>query len=281
MASRPTSGNCAGSDVTDTILQVDNLALSFGGVHALTDVSLAVTAGALVSIIGPNGAGKTSLLNCISGRYRPRHGRIAFAGNDLTHLSPSARAAFGISRTFQNLALFSHLSVIDNILIGRHRRFRPNVLLDGLFWGPSRRREVIAREEVETIIDLLELQPLRHRIAGTLAYGQQKKIELARALAMKPRLLLLDEPMAGMTLTEKEDMSKYILHINRSTGITIVMIEHDMRVVMDLSEHITVLSFGRVIARGNPEEIVANPEVQRSYLGDPDMFDNIAKGRAL
>ena len=266
--------------MTTHLLEVDSLALSFGGIDALTDVSLSVPQGALVSIIGPNGAGKTSLLNCISGRYRSKRGRIRFAGHDLTRLSPSARAAHGISRTFQNLALFSHLSVIDNILIGRHRRFSPNVLLDGLFWGPSRRREVEAREEVETIIDLLELQPLRHQIAGTLAYGQQKKIELARALAMQPQLLLLDEPMAGMTLTEKEDMAKYIVYLNRTAGITIVMIEHDMRVIMDLSEDITVLSFGKVIARGTPDQVMADPQVQRSYLGDPHMFDSIAEGRA-
>jgi len=266
--------------MTTKLLEVDNLALSFGGVRALDGASIAVAAGALVSIIGPNGAGKTSLLNCISGRYRPSQGSIRFDSHDLTRLSPAKRAGYGISRTFQNLALFSHLSVIDNILIGRHRRFRPNVLLDGLFLGPSRRREVVAREEIETIIDLLELQPLRHQIAGTLAYGQQKKIEIARALAMQPRLLLLDEPMAGMTLTEKEDMAKYILYINRTMGVTVVMIEHDMRVVMDISEQVTVLSFGRTIAKGSPDEILADPLVQRSYLGDSDMFDAAAEGRA-
>lgn len=261
------------------LLNVSNLALSFGGISALTDVSINVSASALVSVIGPNGSGKTSLLNCISGRYRPRQGTISFDGRDLTHESAATRASYGISRTFQNLALFKHLSVIDNILVGRHRRFRPNVLLDGVFWGASRQREVTARAEIEEIIDVLELQPLRNRAAGTLAYGQQKKVELARALAMSPRLLLLDEPMAGMTLTEKEDMAKYILHINGTMGIAIVMIEHDMRVVMDLSDRITVLSFGRVIAEGAPDEISSNLEVQRTYLGDPKMFDEIAKSR--
>ncbi len=265
--------------MSTTLLEVRNLALSFGGVKALHDASVNVQEGGLVSIIGPNGAGKTSLLNCISGRYRPSEGSISFEGHDLTHKSPAIRATYGISRTFQNLALFKHLSVIDNILVGRHRRFRPNVLLDGLFWGPSRQREIEARVEVEAIIDVLELQALRHKPAGTLAYGQQKKVELARALAMTPRLLLLDEPMAGMTLTEKEDMAKYILHINRTMGITIVMIEHDMKVVMDLSEHITVLSFGRVIAQGTPDEISSNAEVQRSYLGEPGMFDAMTEDR--
>lgn len=269
-----------GADVTPALLEADSLALAFGGLLALDDVSIKVSPGSLVSIIGPNGSGKTSLLNCISGRYRPSQGSIRFDGQDLTHRSPAARASHGISRTFQNLALFKHLSVIDNILVGRHRQFKPNVVLDGLFWGPSRGREVAARAEIETIIDVLELQPLRHRAAGTLAYGQQKKIELARALAMKPRLLLLDEPMAGMTLTEKEDMAKYILYINRIMGVTIVMIEHDMRVVMDLSERVTVLSLGRVIAEGSPDEISSNSEVQRTYLGDPKIFDAIAKRRA-
>lgn len=267
------------AEVAPALLDVSNLALSFGGLKALDDVSIKVPASALVSIIGPNGSGKTSLLNCISGRYRPHKGGISFDGRDLTHESAATRATHGISRTFQNLALFKHLSVIDNILVGRHRRFRSNVLFDGLFWGPSRQREVTARAEIEEIIDVLELQPLRNRAAGTLAYGQQKKIELARALAMHPRLLLLDEPMAGMTLTEKEDMAKYILHINRTMGVTIVMIEHDMRVVMDLSDRITVLSFGRVIAEGSPDEISSNSEVQRTYLGDPKMFDEIAKSR--
>ena len=265
--------------MTAPLLDVRNLSLSFGGVKALHQVSVQVSAGALVSIIGPNGAGKTSLLNCISGRYRPNEGSISFDGRDLTSKSPAERASYGISRTFQNLALFKHLSVIDNILVGRHRRFKPNVFLDGLFWGPSRRREIDARIEVEAIIDVLELQALRHQPAGTLAYGQQKKIELARALAMKPRLLLLDEPMAGMTLTEKEDMAKYIVHINRTMGITIVMIEHDMKVVMDLSEHVTVLSFGSVIAAGSPDEISSNPEVQSSYLGEPGMFDAMVEER--
>lgn len=263
-----------------TLLDVRNLVLSFGGVKALRNASITVSAGALVSIIGPNGAGKTSLLNCISGRYRPREGSISFDGHDLTHKSPAMRASHGISRTFQNLALFKHLDVIDNILVGRHRRFKPNVFLDGVFWGPSRRREIEARAEVEEIIDILELQPLRHRPAGTLAYGQQKKIELARALAMKPRLLLLDEPMAGMTLTEKEDMAKYILYVNRVMGVTIVMIEHDMKVVMDLSEHITVLSFGSVIAEGTPDDISSNAEVQRSYMGEPGMFETMVEARA-
>ncbi len=265
--------------MTAPLLDVRNLSLSFGGVKALHQASVQVLPGALVSIIGPNGAGKTSLLNCISGRYRPDGGSISFAGLDLTSKSTAERASYGISRTFQNLALFKHLSVIDNILVGRHRRFKPNVFLDGLFWGPSRRREIEARVEVEAIIDVLELQALRHQPAGTLAYGQQKKIELARALAMQPRLLLLDEPMAGMTLTEKEDMAKYIVHINRTMGVTIVMIEHDMKVVMDLSEHITVLSFGRVIAEGSSDEISANPEVQRSYLGEPEMFSAMAGER--
>lgn len=253
--------------MTKPLLEINDLCLSFRALKVLNNVSLTVPEGQVVSIIGPNGAGKTSLLNCISGRYKPSSGSIRFDGRELTHMSAADRAALGISRTFQNLALFRHMSVIDNILIGRHRRFRQNTLLDGIYWGPSRRAEIRAREEVEHLIDLLEMQTLRDKIAGTLAYGQQKKVELARALALGPRLLLLDEPMAGMTFTEKEDMAKYILHINRTMGTTIAMIEHDMRVVMDMSEDVTVLSFGQVIARGTPDEVIADPAVQASYLG--------------
>ena len=253
--------------VTKPLLEISGLCLNFRALKVLTDIHLTIPEGQVVSVIGPNGAGKTSLLNCISGRYRPSAGSIRFDGRELVAMSAANRAALGISRTFQNLALFRHMSVIDNILIGRHRRFRQNTLLDGFFWGPSRRAEIHAREEVEHLIDLLEMQSLRDKIAGTLAYGQQKKVELARALALSPRLLLLDEPMAGMTFTEKEDMAKYILHINRTMGTTIAMIEHDMRVVMDLSEAVTVLSFGQVIAHGTPDEVIADPDVQRSYLG--------------
>jgi len=249
------------------ILAVKNVILHFRGVTALSDVSFEVEPGALHSVIGPNGAGKTSLLNCISGVYRPQRGSISFDGRDVTRLSPAARTALGVARTFQNIALFKGMTVVDNLLIGRHVHERRGVLAGGLYWGPAKSEEIANREVVEDIIDFLEIQHIRKKVVGTLAYGLQKRVELARALALEPRLLLLDEPMAGMNAEEKEDMARFILDINEDRGTTIVMIEHDMGVVMDVSHRVTVLSFGEKIADGTPEAVQGDAAVQEAYLG--------------
>ena len=253
----------------DPLLIASDVAIRFGGVQALVDVSFSVRQGELFSIIGPNGAGKTSMLNCISGRYRPTSGSIRLDGVDITHLSPSRRAAIGIGRTFQNLALFGHMSVLDNIMVGRHHLLRNNFLTGALYWlGGARKEELAHRREVEDIIDFLEIEAIRHATAGTLSYGLRKRVELARAVALKPKLLLLDEPMAGMNLEEKEDMARYILDLNEEWGMTIIMIEHDMGVVMDISHRVMVLDFGRKIAEGLPAEIMDNPHVKTAYLGE-------------
>jgi branched-chain amino acid transport system ATP-binding protein len=250
-------------------LQICNLSLRFGGVAALHDVSFTAEKGTVAAIIGPNGAGKTSLLNCISGVYRPQAGAVLLDGRDVTALAPHVRTRMGIARTFQNIALFKGMSVLDNLLIGRHCHQRVGVLQGGLYWGPGAREEIAHREVVEDIIDFLEIEKIRKHVVGTLAYGLQKRVELARALALSPRLLLLDEPMAGMNAEEKEDMARFILDINEERDTTIVMIEHDMGVVMDLSARICVLNFGQKIADGTPEEVQRSPEVQAAYLGQP------------
>jgi branched-chain amino acid transport system ATP-binding protein len=250
------------------LLDVAQLSLRFGGVSALADVSFAVDKGALAAVIGPNGAGKTSLLNCISGVYRPQKGSIRFDGEEVTRLPPASRTRLGIARTFQNIALFKGMTVLDNLLIGRHCHQQTGVLGGGLYYGLGEREEIRDREVVEEIIDFLEIQAIRKKVVHTLAYGLQKRVELARALALEPKLLLLDEPMAGMNAEEKEDMARFILDVNEERGTTIVMIEHDMGVVMDLSHHVVVLNFGQRIAAGPPEEIQRNREVQLAYLGD-------------
>ena len=256
------------------LLEANRLILSFRGVAALSDVSLAVDPGTIHAIVGPNGAGKTSLLNCISGVYRPQHGTIAFDGRDLTRLAPSARTALGIARTFQNIALFRGMTVLDNLLIGRHVHQHTGVLAGGIYAGPGRREEIEHRVVVEDVIDFLEIQHVRKRVVGTLAYGLQKRVELARALALEPKLLLLDEPMAGMNAEEKEDMARFIVEIHEERGTAIVMIEHDMGVVMELSNRVTVLNFGEKIAEGTPGEILGNRAVQDAYLGQqPDLED--------
>jgi branched-chain amino acid transport system ATP-binding protein len=261
----------------EAVLKLDGLSIRFGGIRALSDVSFAVGQGELVSVIGPNGAGKTSLLNCVSGRYRPTEGRVLFEGRDITHLSPHRRAAIGIGRTFQNLALFGHMTVLDNILVGRHHLMRNNFLTGGLYWlGGAQREELAHRREVEDIIDFLEIEHVRKAVAGTLSYGLRKRVELARAMALKPRLILLDEPMAGMNLEEKEDMARYIVDLNEEWGMTVVMIEHDMGVVMDISQRVVVLDFGRKIAEGLPEEVLADEHVKRAYLGLEDAAEPAA-----
>jgi len=256
--------------VTDT-LEVRSVSLRFGGVRALTDVSFTVREGELFSIIGPNGAGKTSMLNCISGRYTPTAGQVLFKGRDITALTPNERATLGLGRTFQNLALFSHMTVLDNIMVGRHHLLKNNFLTGSLYWfGGAQREELEHRRHVEDIIDFLEISHIRKAVAGTLSYGLRKRVELARAVAVKPDLILLDEPMAGMNLEEKEDMARYIVDLNEEWGMTVIMIEHDMGVVMDISQRVIVLDFGRKIADGLPDEIMNNEQVKTAYLGVED-----------
>ncbi len=250
------------------LLEATGIFLSFRGVSALSNVSLSVGDGTIHAIVGPNGAGKTSLLNCISGVYRPQRGAIRFAGKDLTRVGPSARTALGIARTFQNIALFRGMTVLDNLLIGRHVHQHTGVLAGALYVGPGQREEIAHREVVEDVIDFLEIQHIRKKVVGTLAYGLQKRVELARALALEPKVLLLDEPMAGMNAEEKEDMARFIVETNEERGTTILMIEHDMGVVMELSNRVTVLNFGERIADGTPDEVKRNRQVQDAYLGE-------------
>lgn len=253
------------------IFEARQVSLRFGGVRALTDVSFAIDKGELFSIIGPNGAGKTSMVNCISGRYKPTEGKVFYKGEDITSRSPNQRATIGIGRTFQNLALFHHMTVLDNIMVGRHHLLRNNFLTGALYWFTGAQKEELAhRRDIEEIIDFLELQNVRKAVAGTLSYGVRKRVELARAMALKPDIILLDEPMAGMNLEEKEDMARYIVDLNEEFGMTVVMIEHDMGVVMDISHRIMVLDFGRKIAEGDPDEVLANEHVKRAYLGEAD-----------
>jgi branched-chain amino acid transport system ATP-binding protein len=239
----------------------------FGGVRAVTDVSLKVARGEIVSVIGPNGAGKTSLLNMISGFYRPTSGTIAFEGRDITNTKPSSIAKLGIARTFQNIALFGGLTVLDNIMLGRHVHMRAGVLASIVYWGSAQREQVRHRARVEEIIEFLKLEDIRKQPAGALPYGLRKRVELGRALALDPKLLLLDEPMGGMNQEEKEDIARFILDINSEWGTTIILIEHDMGVVMDISHRVAVLDNGRNIAEGTPQQVQDNPDVIRAYLG--------------
>ncbi len=260
--------------MTESILKVEQISLAFGGVKALTDVSFEVPRGSVFSIIGPNGAGKTSMLNCISGRYRPNSGNIIFNEKNVTSLRPNDRADLGMGRTFQNLALFGHMSVLDNIMVGRHHLLKNNWLTGPLYWTSNAQKEELEhRRYVEEIIDFLEISHIRKSVAGTLSYGLRKRVELARAIALKPELILLDEPMAGMNLEEKEDMARYILDLNEEFGITVVMIEHDMAVVMDISHQVMVLDFGKKLISGLPDEVMADPHVKRAYLGIEDDAD--------
>ncbi|MCL6269264.1 ABC transporter ATP-binding protein [Sansalvadorimonas sp. 2012CJ34-2] len=253
------------------LLAISQVSLAFGGVKALTDVNFKVSKGEVFSIIGPNGAGKTSMLNCISGRYRPNHGSITFKGKEMTSLKPNERSDLGIGRTFQNLALFGHMSVLDNIMVGRHHLLKNNFTTGPLYWvSGAQKEELKHRREVEDIIDFLEISHIRKKQAGTLSYGLRKRVELARAVALKPDLILLDEPMAGMNQEEKEDMARFILDLNEEWGMTVVMIEHDMGVVMGISNRVMVLDFGRKIAEGLPDEIMANEHVKKAYLGEED-----------
>ncbi len=248
-------------------LHVDNVSLNFGGIKALQDVDFQVAAGEIFAVIGPNGAGKTSLINSINGFYKPQRGRIIFDGRDVSHIPPYKRAALGISRTFQNIALYTNATVLDNLMAARHIHMKSNMLTGALFWGPAQREEIAHRRLVEEIIDFLELEHIRKSVVGTLSYGLRKRVELGRALALEPSLLLLDEPMAGMNIEEKEDMARYILDIHELQGTTIMLIEHDIGLVMDISHHIAVIDFGRKIGEGSPAEISQNEAVIAAYLG--------------
>ena len=252
-------------------LKIEDVQLDFGGVTALIGVSLEVRQSEIYAIIGPNGAGKTSLLNCISGLYHPQKGRILYQNgseHDLTHLASHQIAHLGIARSFQNIELFKHMTVLDNLLSGCHIHMKSSLLSSMVYWGAAQREQIEFRRFVENIIDLLEIEAIRGKTVGSLAYGLQKRVELGRALALRPSILLLDEPMAGMNSEEKEDMARFILDINEEHGVTVILIEHDMGVVMDISDRIAVLNFGQKIGEGTPEEVSANPHVVEAYLGE-------------
>ena len=251
----------------NTLLEVDQINLSFGGVKALQDVSFSVEEKQIMAIIGPNGAGKTSMLNVINGFYHPQQGQIHFKGLHRKQMRPHEAAVQGIARTFQNVALFKGMSTLNNIMAGRNLKMKKNLFWQALYYGPARDEEMKHRLEAEKIIDFLEIQSIRKTPVGRLPYGLQKRVELGRALAMEPELLLLDEPMAGMNLEEKQDMCRFVLDINEQYGTTIVLIEHDMGVVMDLSERVVVLDYGRKIADGTPDEVRSNQNVIDAYLG--------------
>jgi branched-chain amino acid transport system ATP-binding protein len=262
-------------------VRIENLSLSFGGVKALTDISIDIREREILAIIGPNGAGKTCVLNCINGFYKPQKGEILFEDKRITRIRPDRAAKMGLARTFQNIELYSGLSTLDNIMAARHVLMKQNFLTSALYFGPAHDEEIRHRKVVEDIIDFLEIESIRSKTVGSLPYGMRKRVELGRALALEPKVLLLDEPMAGMNLEEKEDIARFIIDIFEGQGTTypqtpvlrdgvncIILVEHDMGVVMDIADRIVVLNFGKKIAEGTPEEIRTNPEVIAAYLGD-------------
>lgn len=249
------------------LLDIRQVSLRFGGIIALSSVDVTIMSGTLHAVIGPNGAGKTSLFNCISGIYRPTSGHIFFSGYDVSKLKPHEIAERGIARTFQNIELFANMSVIDNLLLGCHTHMTSGILSCSLFWGKALRQEEENRLEVERIIDFLEIEKVRKKTVGSLPYGLQKRVEIGRALAMKPKVLLLDEPVAGMNAEETEDIARFVLDIKEEMDVTIIMVEHDMGVVMDIADTVTVLDFGAKIGEGSPAEVQSNPAVIAAYLG--------------
>ena len=255
-------------DKHNAAINIEGISLRFGGVQALNDVSLEIREREILSIIGPNGAGKTSFFNCINGFYHPYKGEILYRGKDLTRLKPHKIASLGIARTFQNIELFSGLSALDNLMAARHIHMKRGALSGCLFFGPTRKEEIANREKIEEIIDLLEMESIRKKVVGSLPYGERKRVDMARALCMDPRVLLLDEPMAGMNVEEKEDMARFVLDVFELKKIPIVLIEHDMDVVMDITHRIAVLDFGIKIAEGLPGEIKNNERVLKAYLGE-------------
>jgi branched-chain amino acid transport system ATP-binding protein len=265
----------------DVRIKIEHLSLSFGGVKALTDINVEVRDKEILAIIGPNGAGKTCILNCISGFYKPQAGEITFDGKRITRIRPDRAARLGLARTFQNIELYTGLSTLDNIMAARHVIMRQNVLASALYFGWAHKEEIIHRKTVEDIIDFLEIESIRKNTVGMLPYGMRKRVELGRALALEPKVLLLDEPMAGMNLEEKEDIARFIVDIFEGQGVTypdtpvlrdgvscIILVEHDMGVVMDIADRIVVLDFGKKIAEGTPDEIKNNPQVIAAYLGE-------------
>jgi branched-chain amino acid transport system ATP-binding protein len=249
-------------------LNILDVTLNFGGLKALSQVDMTIEPGLITSIIGPNGAGKTSMLNCISGFYHPTKGKIVYKDKDLTHASPHQVSNMGIARAFQNLELFSGLSVLDNLMLARHQNLTYSFLQAAIFYGKASRIEAENRAAVEDVIDFMELEPVRKHTVGSLSYGFQKKVEVARALTMDPEILLLDEPMAGMNIQEKEDIVRFVMDIQKERNITVILVEHDLGVVMDISDRIYVLDFGVVIGSGTPEEVANNPKVIEAYIGE-------------